>query len=215
MLKQPQIINGPVGALEAIVQLPEQADNSRFGIICHPHPLQEGTMHNKVVTTIAKAFNNQSIPCIRFNFRGVGASAGTFGNITGEVDDCMAVVAWVRAQFPQADLIFAGFSFGAYVAAAAASVVSTKQLITIAPSVERMPYTELAPVLCPWLVIQGEEDDVVDPQAVYAWYAQLNANKSMVRFPATGHFFHGKLVALQQVLESNLASNGQIALDEN
>lgn len=198
------IIDGPVGALEAVVHLPADADFSRFGIICHPHPLQEGTMHNKVITTVAKTFVAIGIPCVRFNYRGVGNSAGNYGNVSGEVADCMAVVEWVKQQWPHAELYLAGFSFGAYIAAEVASKVVTKHLVSIAPAVERMPYYELPYLSCPWLVIQGEADEVVTPQAVYTWFEQLQANKTLIKFPDTGHFFHGKLLDLQQVITEGL-----------
>jgi len=201
MTKQEIIIPGPVGALEAVVHLPAQPDYARFGVICHPHPLQDGTMNHKVVTTVVKAFIAHNIPCIRFNFRGVGNSAGSYGNVVGEVEDCMAIVAWVLQQWPQTQLYMAGFSFGAYVAAEVATKVPSHQLISIAPSVERMPYYALPKVTCPWLVIMGEQDEVVAPQAVFAWYDQLTANKTVVKFPDAGHFFHGKLPQLQQAIE--------------
>src|SRR5688572_15627298 len=105
------LIPGPVGNLEAIIQGPQDLATQRISIICHPHPLFQGTMDNKVVTTVARAFEAKNIPSIRFNFRGVGASAGSFGNITGEVDDCIAVVTWAQQRWPQAALYIAGFSF--------------------------------------------------------------------------------------------------------
>lgn len=156
MQKTDLIINGPAGELEAILQQPIQVNYSHIGIVCHPHPLQEGTMNNKVVVTIAKAFNLMGFPSVRFNYRGVGRSAGEYGNIVGEVDDCLAVVAWVKQQWPQARLYLAGFSFGAYIAAKTATEVGADWLISIAPAVERMPYQDLASISCPWLVIQGE-----------------------------------------------------------
>jgi alpha/beta superfamily hydrolase len=204
--KQRQKIIGPIGNLEAILYLPDALDYSRVGIICHPHPLQDGTMLNKVVTTIAKSFNSLNIPCVTFNFRGVGKSEGIFGNINGEVADCMAVVEWVLQQWPQTELCLAGFSFGAYVAAEVASKVPCKFLITVAPSVERMPYYELSSVTCPWLVIQGDDDEVVDSNAVYKWYDQLQANKSLIKFSVAGHFFHGKLIDLQQQIQEFVQS---------
>jgi len=202
MNKQAIIIPGPVGDLEAVLHSPESCDYSNFGIICHPHPLQDGTMNHKVVTTIAKAFTNMNIACIRFNFRGVGNSAGSYGNVVGEVEDCMAVVAWVQSQWPQAKLYMTGFSFGAYVAAEVATKVPTTQLISVAPSVERMPYYELPKINCPWLVIMGEQDEVVSPKAVFDWYDQLDANKTLIKFPEAGHFFHGKLPELQRAIEN-------------
>lgn len=201
MDKQAITILGPVGVLEAVVHLPDNPDYGRFGVICHPHPLQDGTMNHKVVTTVVKAFIAHNIPCIRFNFRGVGNSAGSYGDVIGEVADCMAVVDWVLQQWPQTQLYMAGFSFGAYIAAEVATKVTTKQLISIAPSVERMPYYELPKITCPWLVIMGEQDEVVVPQAVFTWYDQLDATKALVKFPEAGHFFHGKLPQLQQAIE--------------
>lgn len=199
MIKQELFIAGPAGELQAIVhKVDDQV--SRVAIICHPDPLQEGTMDNKVVTTLARAFNALGLVAIRFNYRGVGQSAGTFGKIAGEVADCLAVVNWAKQQWPQAQLCLAGFSFGAYIAAEVASTVDVVQLISVAPSVERMPYAALPKVSCPWLVIQGEEDEVVSPQAVYAWFARLDANKTLIKFPHTGHFFHGKLIDLQNTI---------------
>lgn len=201
MQRQNIEITGPAGAIEAVLHLPDHPDYSKFGIVCHPHPLQDGTMNNKVVTTVAKTFETLNIPCVRFNYRGVGKSAGSYGDITGEVADCMAVVAWVQQQWPQTVFYMAGFSFGAYVAAEVATKVPTAFLVSVAPSVERMPYYELPHVACPWLVIQGETDEVVVPEAVYRWFEQLDANKTMVKFPETGHFFHGKLIPLQQHIQ--------------
>lgn len=201
MHKETLFIPGPAGNLEAVIQTPANAI-THVGIICHPNPLQEGTMQNKVVTTVAKAFNNLGMAAIRFNYRGVGQSAGTYGDISGEVADCMAVVAYAQQRWPAAKLWLAGFSFGAYIAAAAASKVPTEQLIAIAPAVDRMPYATLPPINCPWLVIQGSEDEVVSANSVYAWFEHLNTNKQLVKFPETGHFFHGKLIDLQNTIEN-------------
>lgn len=199
--RTPFKIDGPAGKLQAILQLPAAADYSKFAIVCHPHPLQEGSMHNKVVTTTCKAMLALKIPCLIFNFRGVEQSEGEFGQIKGEVADCMAVVDWINQQYPAADLYLAGFSFGAYIAAEVATKVSTRCLISIAPAVERMPYEQLPAVTCPWLVIMGEEDEVVTPAAVFTWFDTLHANKTLSKFPGTGHFFHGKLLELQRVIE--------------
>lgn len=204
MQKQNIFIPGPVGQLEAIINPIESA--KRIGVICHPNPLQEGTMENKVVTTIARAFNAKGITAVRFNYRGVGQSAGQYGDIVGEVADCSAVVQWAREQWPHTKLWLSGFSFGAYIAAANAAEELPEQLISVAPSVDRMPYQTLGNITCPWLVIQGEEDDVVDPNSVFNWYEGLDADKTLVKFPATGHFFHGKLIELQQTLETQTLS---------
>ncbi len=200
MHQQPITIAGPAGAIEAVLHDTDMP-LTHVGIICHPHPLQEGTMHNKVVTTVARTFNNMGINAVRFNYRGVGLSEGLYGDVVGEVADCKAVVAWAQQQWPHAKLWLAGFSFGAYIAAAAAEQVPTQQLISIAPAVERMPYSELGKINCPWLVIQGEADEVVTPQAVYDWFEALDAQKTLIRLPDTGHFFHGKLMDLRREIE--------------
>lgn len=200
MHQEPVTIAGPAGTIEAVVHDTDMPI-THVGIICHPHPLQEGTMHNKVVTTVARSFNDMGIAALRFNYRGVGLSEGEYGDVVGEVDDCLAVVAWALQRWPNAKLWLAGFSFGAYIAAATAAKVPTQQLISIAPAVERMPYTTLGVISCPWLVIQGEDDDVVTPQAVYDWFDALQAQKTLVRLPGTGHFFHGKLMDLRREIE--------------
>lgn len=198
-------IPGPAGVLEAVMHLPATENFSRVGIVCHPHPLQQGTMHNKVVTTVVKTFNSLGIPCVRFNYRGVGNSSGEYGEVVGEVADCLAVVNWLKQKYPHAELYLAGFSFGAYIAAETASKVETKQLISIAPAVERMPYAQLPSIACPWLVIQGEDDDVVTPDAVYAWFETLmNPDKTLIKVPGAGHFFHGKLVDMQRIITNSV-----------
>ena len=92
-------IPGPVGQLEAILHTPTACSYNRVGVVCHPNPIQEGTMHNKVVTTIVRTFNQLSLACIRFNFRGVGQSAGQYGNQTGEIADCLAIINWIKQQW--------------------------------------------------------------------------------------------------------------------
>lgn len=201
MINRELFIPGVVGNLEAILQESQPQSVARVMIICHPHPLFHGTMQNKVVTTVARACNTLGITAVRFNFRGVGKSDGSFGDITGEVEDALAVLNWVQTNYPQAKLYFAGFSFGSYVAAAVASQSNPEWLLTIAPPVERMPYDKLPEIKCPWLTIQGEEDEIVTPQAVYDWFNGLKANKTLVKMPDTKHFFHGKLVELQQIIE--------------
>lgn len=202
MQQQPILIAGPAGNIEAVLhEVVQEQPVTHIGIICHPHPLQEGTMHNKVVTTVARTFTSMGIIAVRFNYRGVGLSEGEYGNITGELEDCLAVISWAQVRWPQAKIWLAGFSFGAYIAAAAATQVVTQQLISIAPAVERMPYATLGKVTCPWLVIQGEDDDVVTPQAVYNWFEGLDARKTLVRLPDTGHFFHCKLMDLRREIE--------------
>jgi len=204
MKKQHLLFPGPVGEIEAVLQIPDNYDRKKIAVVCHPHPLQGGNMNNKVVTTVAKTCNDLGIAALRFDYRGVGDSDGVYGDVVGECEDAVAVTTSLYRQFSDAELFMTGFSFGSYVAAYTATQFKTSSLISIAPPVERMPFTELRGIDCPWLVIQGEADEVVTPDAVYEWFDQLEADKELVKFPDTGHFFHGKLIMLQDTLEPRL-----------
>lgn len=198
---------GPVGGLEMIVESPEPDTAPRpvVAIVCHPLPTEGGTMHNKVVTMAARALRECGVATVRFNFRGAGASAGKFDNGRGEADDLRAVAAWVRAQRPDAQLWLAGFSFGAYVTLKVAAQLQPGMLISIAPPAGRgWDFAAIAAPECPWLVIQGEADEVVDPAAVYAWIdslKQLRQPPELVRMPDTSHFFHRRLMDLRGAIK--------------
>jgi alpha/beta superfamily hydrolase len=163
---------GPAGALEAAVDVPEAAEaRAGVAIICHPHPQHGGTMHNKVVTMLERSLRESGLATVVFNFRGVGASQGSYDDGRGETEDLIAVAGWAQRTRPGDVLWLAGFSFGAYVAARAAPQLPVRQMISVAPPVSRWDFAHLASPLCPWLVVQGEADEVVDPAAVYAWVA--------------------------------------------
>jgi alpha/beta superfamily hydrolase len=171
-------------------------------IICHPLPIEGGTMHNKVVTMLARSLRELGLDTVRFNFRGTGNSEGSFDDGVGEADDLRAVAAWVRAQRPDAALWLAGFSFGAYVSLRMAAELQPSMLISIAPPVRRSwDFDTLVPPTCPWLVIQGEADEVVDPQAVFDWIDTMRDPPDLVRMPDTGHFFHRKLMDLRGAIK--------------
>jgi hypothetical protein len=172
-----------------------RAPAAATAVICHPHPLQQGTMSNKVVTTVARAFARLGADAVRFNFRGVGASAGSHADGVGEREDALAVVAWCRARWPGRRLYLGGFSFGAAVAAAIAARVAPAGLVTVALPIDRLPADFVAPA-CPWLLIHGEADDVVPARPVLGWCATLPAPPRIVLLPGVGHFFHGRLPAL-------------------
>jgi alpha/beta superfamily hydrolase len=154
-------------------------------------------MHNKVVTTLVKTFQGLSVPTVRFNFRGVGQSQGTFDNGEGELDDLLAVIDWVQQQGVKNEIWLAGFSFGAYIAAKAATKIPVNKLVTVAPPVQHFPMQALAPITCPWVLVQGELDDVVPPQEVFAWAKTRVPEPIILRFPKAGHFFHGQLGELR------------------
>jgi len=198
---------GPAGDLEMIVEGPEADAPARpvVAIVCHPLPTEGGTMHNKVVTMAARALRQCGASTVRFNFRGAGGSQGAFDDGVGEADDLLAVAAWVRAQHPDAQLWLAGFSFGAYVSLKVADTLKPAMLISIAPPAGRSwDFDAIVPPQCPWLVVQGEADEIVDPQAVYAWIDSLThlpQPPELVRIPDTGHFFHRRLMDLRGAIK--------------
>lgn len=194
---------GPAGTLEVAtaVPAPEQA-RAGTAVICHPNPQQGGTMRNKVVTMLERSLRESGVATVRFNFRGTGNSTGTFDNGDGESGDLVAVAQWVRKVRPDDALWLAGFSFGSYIVLRCARSLGADALITIAPPVDRYEVAELAMPDCPWLVVQGEEDEVVDPQRVFDWIETLDPAPSVVRMPETGHFFHRKLMDLRGVVKN-------------
>jgi uncharacterized protein len=196
-------IPGPVGPLEAMVEDPG-GEPPAVAVVCHPHPLHQGTMRNKVVHTVARAANRLGAPAVRFNFRGVGASDGSWDEGRGEIEDALAVVAWARHRWPGRPLWLAGFSFGAFVSFAAAQEAKPAALVTIAPPVTRFPLDESPDPAVPWLLVHGEDDEVVDFHEVVAWARARPVSPRLVLLPATSHFFHGRLGELQRVVQDFL-----------
>lgn len=192
-------IAGQAGALEAIVEDPG-TEGPSYAVICHPHPLQGGTMDNKVVTTVARALQALGIPALRFNFRGVGASAGSFDQGVGETADAEAVASWGARRWPGRSLVLAGFSFGGFVALRLAQQRLPRHLITIAPAIQLFDSSGVAAPHCPWLIVQGDADDVVDPAAVIDWVKTLDPKPRLVVLPGVGHFFHGRLPELRDAV---------------
>lgn len=197
-------IPGAAGPLEAIVEDPG-GEPPALAVVCHPHPLYQGTMRNKVVHTIARAANRLGAPAVRFNFRGVGHSGGGWDEGRGEIEDALAVVEWARARWPERPLWLAGFSFGAYVALRAAEIARPAALVTVAPPVSRFPVGAALDPACPWLVVQGQADELVDYREVVAWAAERPAAPRLALLDATSHFFHGRLGELQAVVQDFLA----------
>jgi len=194
------MLDGPAGPLELAVDLPEQgtAVQPVVAVVCHPLSTEGGSMHNKVVTMAARALRELGVTVVRFNFRGVGASAGSYDAGRGEQDDLAAVADWVRAARPGQQLWLAGFSFGAYVSLRACDRISPAALISIAPPVGRREWDFAAPnPPAQWLVVMGEADEIVNPQAVFDWVASLPEPPQLVRMPDTTHFFHRKLIDLR------------------
>lgn len=194
---QRQSIAGPSGAIECALDAPRGTPRG-VAVICHPHPQHGGTMDNKVVQTLARAFTQLGYRALRFNFRGVGASAGAWAQGSGEIDDALAVVAAFRAV--DQPLVLAGFSFGAYVASKAAARLATQgaaaeRLVLIAPAASRF---DMAVVPHDTLVIHGESDDVVPLAAVFDWARPIALPVTVV--PGAGHFFHGQLSLIKSLV---------------
>ena len=192
-------LDGPAGKLESLLE-DAGAPGGFFAVVCHPHPLFGGTMDNKVVSTLAKAMRDLGIPSLRFNFRGVGASAGVFDEGRGETEDAQAIATWGAERWPGRQLILAGFSFGAYVALRLAGQRPTSRLITIAPPVQRFDFSRLNLPTCPWLIVQGDADEVVDPRGVFDWVDGLASKPQLIVMPGVGHFFHGRLNELRDAV---------------
>ena len=204
----PVLIPGPAGTLELMVDLPEPGqERAGVAVVCHPNPPDGGTLHNKVVTMAARALSELGLAAVRFNFRGVGQSQGSFDQGRGETLDLLAVTDWVRKQRPNDALWLAGFSFGSWVALQGARHLPVKQMISIAPPVGLREFAGVLPPPCPWLVVQGEIDDIVDPQAVYDWIDSLKDKPTLVRMPDTGHFFHRRLMDLRGAIKNGVRKN--------
>ena len=189
-------MDGPAGPLEVVYNILE-APLAGIALVAHPHPLQGGTLDNKVVQTLAKTFVALGYAAVRFNFRGVGGSAGAFAEGIGETDDAMTVLAHARKRFGEAlPLVLAGFSFGTFVQSRVAKQVSAQRLVLIAPAVQRFAVEDVA---ADTIVVHGEEDDVVPLADVLAWARPQQL--PIVVFPGCGHFFHGRLPQLQRVIQ--------------
>lgn len=199
-----ELIDGPSGKLEVAFSFPDEVAPRAWGIVCHPHSLHGGTMYNKVVTTIVKALQNLGLATVRFNFRGVGESAGEFDGGDGELKDLITVMDWVQHDSNVQAIWLAGFSFGAYVAAKAATQIPIQQLVTIAPAVTNFPMQQLPAIKCPWLLVQGDQDEIVPAKAVYDWALAREPRPVIVSFPTAGHFFHGQLTELRVKMEEAL-----------
>lgn len=187
-------IAGPAGTLEVALNVPEGAVRG-IALIAHPHPLQGGTLDNKVVQTLAKTFAALGYAADRFNFRGVGKSEGQFDDGIGETDDALAALAAAKLEFGELPVVLAGFSFGSYVQTRVAHAIAAERLVLIGPAVKRFPIEVVPPDT---VVIHGEEDDVVALADVLAWARPQQL--PIIVFPGCGHFFHGRLPQLQRVI---------------
>jgi len=189
-------IPGPSGALQAIIEEPVDMVAPAIAVICHPHPLHGGTMNNKVVRTLAWACSDLGAPTVRFNYRGVEDSAGKYDAGMGETDDAVAVIEWAHARWPGLPLWLSGFSFGGGVALRAAVRCPTARLITVAPAAAREAPPAQLPA-CPWLLVQGDADELIPAPMVLAWAQSLALKPDIKVMTGASHFFHGRLAELR------------------
>jgi uncharacterized protein len=191
-----QTVAGPAGDLVCAIDEPE-APARGLAVICHPHPQHGGTMDNKVVVTLARAFVQCGWRAVRFNFRGIGGSAGAWDNGRGEIDDAVAVAGALRQG--SEPLALAGFSFGAYVASHAAAALQAQPLVLVGPATQNFT---VAAVPQGTLVIHGEADEVVPLAATLDWARPQS--QPVVVVPGGGHFFHGQLPLLKNLVVRHL-----------
>ena len=205
----PLVIDGPVGQLEALYL--DRDEPRGVALLCHPNPVQGGTMLNKVVSTLQRTARDAGLVTLRFNYRGTGASAGSHDMGTGEVDDALAAAQWLRAKHPDLPMTLLGFSFGGFVVASLggrleAQGETLKHVFMIAPAVMRLRDEEALPHNGSLTVIQPETDEVIDPQRVYDWSQQLSRPHELLKVAECGHFFHGKLTDLKDLVLPRLSN---------
>ncbi|GIX31881.1 MAG: alpha/beta hydrolase [Porticoccaceae bacterium] len=206
MAKEERVwIAGPAGGIEASWGPPEGVDSAGGRLaaaVCHPHPLHGGTMDNKVVTTLARTFRRLGLPTVRFNFRGAGGSEGEHDGGVGEVEDLAAVVSWLAERTGAGRVLVAGFSFGSGVASNfAVSDPRALGVLLVAPPVGRYGFAPVAGYPCPAAILIGADDELVDVAQVRAWAETRRPPVPVTVLPATGHFFHGRLVDLARAAE--------------
>ena len=193
-------IDGPAGRLEAILDEPRDGPATGCAVVCHPHPQHGGTMHNKVAHTLARSFVRSGFAVLRFNFRGTEGSEGEYDHGVGELDDALAAMAWIQDHQPDVPLWLAGFSFGAAIAVRAAVAHPVAGLISVAPAIYRFAGNLDGQPDCPWLIIQGDEDELVEVDETVEWVDSLAPGPELLIMTGAEHFFHGRLHELREAV---------------
>jgi hypothetical protein len=197
---QKMLLPGPVGQLEAILELPADGEVRALAVVCHPHPQHGGTMHNKVAHTLARSFLRLGFATLRFNFRGTQGSEGQYDDGVGELDDALAAIDWMRQRYPDRPVWLGGFSFGAAIAIRAATIVEVDGLVSVAPAVYRFAGNLEKQPDCPWLVIQGDVDELVAVDETIEWVNGLEPGPDLLVMAGAEHFFHGRLNDLRSAV---------------
>ncbi|VEG91375.1 alpha/beta hydrolase [Legionella spiritensis] len=196
--EHPFVFPGQSGQLEGVLTVPSNLNRDYIAVLGHPNSLQGGSMTNKVVTTMARAFREAGIPSLRFNFRGVGRSEGQYNNGLGESEDMLLLSRLWEQEFPDSRFLYAGFSFGSYVTYRTAAQHPHDMLISVAPPVHLYDYQAFKPAPKHWHILQGDSDEVVPAQSVLDFATEVSL--PVTRFADTGHFFHGRLLELRAEL---------------
>jgi alpha/beta superfamily hydrolase len=197
-------IPGAVGQLEALLDLPNGTP-SRAVVFAHPLPIKGGTMHTKVVFQAAKALTRIGCAVLRFNFRGVGRSTGTWDNGRGEMDDYRAAVDFLSGKYPDLEMWAAGFSFGSYIAmTSGADDDRICALIGIAPPVNRYEFASVKLSTKPKFIVHGESDELIPLKTVREFYARLQDPKEFVEIDRANHLFDGQASEVGDALEDLL-----------
>jgi len=193
-------IAGPAGHLESLLEEPEGAPPTRAALVCHPHPLYGGTMHNKVVHRLARGLRKTGAVVLRFNFRGVGRSQGEHAHGEGEVEDARAALEWLRSRYPGLPFILAGFSFGARVVCRLGCAEGPERLIATGFPTKGMDTTFLASCLVDKVFIQSTHDEHGPKPELERLFAGFAEPKRLIWIPAANHFFDGGLEELENAV---------------
>ncbi len=205
--ENPVMLDGPVGVLEALYL--DVIDARGIALICHPNPSQGGTMLNKVVSSLQRIARDSGLTTLRFNFRGTGKSAGEHDMRSGEVDDAQAALAWLQEQHPDLPIYLFGFSFGGFVTGSLSgrlqrAGIAVEQLYLVAPAAMRFNAKHVLADNCKLTIIQPEDDEIIDPEWVYQWVRTLTQPHELLKVAECGHFFHGRLLELKQLVAERL-----------
>jgi uncharacterized protein len=192
----------PHGHLEGILKPEEEGTQPEYvGVVCHPHSLYGGTMHNKVVFKVAQALQLLNIPALRFNFRGVGRSTGTYDEGRGETEDVRYALEFLSRRYPGVSAIIAGFSFGSYVGLRVAAADDRAQaMIGLGVPARMFNSDTLQGCHKPKLIVQGTNDELAPYDLTVRWFEQVPAPKSLVTVEGADHFFQDRLDEVQAVV---------------
>jgi hypothetical protein len=194
-------IPGPAGRLEALLEAPDGAAPREAALVCHPHPRHGGTMHNKVVHRLARGLRRAGAAVLRFNFRGVNLSEGTYDHGIGEVADARAALAWMRERYPRLPLTLAGFSFGSrIVLRLGCSLHGVRRLIAVGFPTSRSYDVPLSTCPAPKIFLQSTHDQYGPREQLEAMFPEIGDPKRLIWIEAADHFFRGALDEFEDVV---------------